>query len=60
LAVDAKAQEKVKAALSQLGLTACFLGEFTKNKQRALIKTGKETFFPQIADDPYALILSGK
>ena len=59
-AVDAKAQEKVKAALSQLGLTACFLGEFTKNKQRALIKTGKETFFPQIADDPYALILSGK
>ena len=59
-AVDAQAQEKVKATLSKSGLCAHFLGEFTENKERILIKKGKETPFPQVADDPYTLILSGK
>jgi hydrogenase maturation factor len=59
-AVDAQAQERVKAVLSKNGLSACFLGEFTENKERVLIKTGKEVPFPQVADDPYTLILSGK
>ena len=43
-----------------MGLSACFLGEFTENKERVLIKKGKEMPFPQVADDPYTLILSGK
>ena len=59
-AVDPQAQEKVKEILSQNGLSACFLGEFTENKERILIKKGKETAFPQVANDPYAMILSGK
>jgi hydrogenase expression/formation protein HypE len=59
-AVDAQTQEKVKTILSKNGLSACFLGEFTENKERVLIKAGKEVPFPQVADDPYTLILSGK
>jgi hydrogenase maturation factor len=59
-AVDARDQEKVKTTLSKNRLSACFLGEFTENKERVLTKTGKETPFPQIADDPYTSILSGK
>jgi hydrogenase maturation factor len=39
-AVDAQAQEKVKTTLSKNGLSACFLGEFTENKERVLIKAG--------------------
>jgi len=59
-AVDAQATEKVTAALRQIGLTAYFLGEFTENKERVLIKIGKEMLFPQVADDPYPLILAQK
>jgi hydrogenase expression/formation protein HypE len=59
-AVSPQAREKVQATLSQRGLNAHFLGEFTENKERILIKKGKETIFPQIADDPYTLMLSGK
>jgi hydrogenase maturation factor len=59
-AVDAQAQEKVKAALRQSGLSAYFLGEFTENKERVLIKEGKAVSFPQVANDPYASIVSGK
>jgi hydrogenase maturation factor len=57
-AVDAQAQEKVKATLSKNALSAYFLGEFTENKERVLIRTGKETVFPQVADDPYVIILN--
>lgn len=59
-AVAPEAQEKVKATLNKNGLSACFLGEFTENKERVLIRKGKEAPFPQVADDPYTLILSGK
>jgi hydrogenase maturation factor len=59
-AVKPEAKEKVKATLAKSGLDACFLGEFTENKERVLIRKGKETIFPVIADDPYTLILSGK
>ena len=59
-AVDAQAQEKVKAALRQSGLSAYFLGEFTENKERVLIKEGKAVSFPQAANDPYASIVSRK
>ena len=59
-AVKPVVQEKVKAALAKNGLSACFLGEITENKERVLIRKGKETQFPTVADDPYTLILSGK
>lgn len=59
-AVDPQAREKVKATLNQSGLNAYFLGEFTENKEHALIRKGKAAPFPQVADDPYTLILSGK
>ncbi len=59
-AVKPVVQEKVKAALAKNGLSACFLGEITENKERVLIRKGKETQFPPVADDPYTLILSGK
>ena len=59
-AVKPESKEKVKATLAKNGLEARFLGEFTENKDRVLIKKGNETLFPQVADDPYTLILSGK
>jgi hydrogenase expression/formation protein HypE len=59
-AVAPEAQEKVKVALSKHGLSAYFLGEFTANPERILIRKGKEALFPQVADDPYTLLMSGK
>jgi hydrogenase expression/formation protein HypE len=59
-AIAPQAQEKVKATLEKIGLSACFLGEFTANKKRILIKKDKEVQFPQLADDPYTQILSSK
>jgi hydrogenase maturation factor len=59
-AVDPQVQEKAVASLRQNGLSTHFLGEFTENKKRVLIKIGKELPFPIIANDPYDLVLSGK
>ncbi len=59
-AVAPEAQERVKASLNKNGLCACFLGEFTTKKERTLLKRDKEVPFPQAANDPYAIILSGK
>jgi hydrogenase expression/formation protein HypE len=59
-AVGPQNQEKIKDALSKNGLSSHFIGEFTEDKDRILIKNGKETAFPQSAIDPYDVILSGK
>jgi hydrogenase expression/formation protein HypE len=59
-AVKPEAKKKVEAALNKLGLTASFLGEFTENKKRTLIRKGKESVYPQVANDPYTQILSWK
>ena len=59
-AVNPQAQEKVNVALRQCGLAASFLGEFTENKRRVMFKRGKEMLFPEVPDDPYGLIVSGK
>lgn len=56
-AVDTEAQEKVKATLDKLGVAAGFVGDFTKDKKRILMKNGEKTFFPHRVDDPYALLL---
>lgn len=57
-AVDSSARDKVSTALGKIGLSAFFLGEFTENKKRVLIREGKETVFPLVAQDPYSQILS--
>ena len=59
-AVDAKAKAKVEEALREIGVSATFLGTFTKDKRRELTKKGIRTAFPLRADDPYDRILSGK
>jgi hydrogenase expression/formation protein HypE len=59
-AIAPEAQEEVKVVLNKNGLSACFFGEFTENKARILIKEGKETGFPKVANDPYTLIMSEK
>jgi hydrogenase expression/formation protein HypE len=60
VAVDPHAQEKVAAILNKNNLAACFLGEFTENRKRVLVRNKKEMSFPKTADDPYATILSGQ
>jgi len=59
-AVEPQVQERVKATLSRNGLSASFIGEFTESKKRILIRNSKETPFPQVADDPYTLLLTAK
>lgn len=59
-AVNPEAKDKVEGALRQNNVEASFLGVFTKNMRRILLKNGKETLFPKKADDPYERILSGK
>ncbi len=60
VAITPEAQEKVKAVLNKNELSAVFLGKFTENKVRILIREGRETGFPKVANDPYALIMSEK
>lgn len=59
-AVKPEAKAKVEEMLQQNNVDACFLGVFTKNKRRILLKNGREMRFPQKAKDPYERILSGK
>lgn len=59
-AVDHEAKGKVEESLSKNGYLASFLGEFTENQNRVLTRNRKRTPFPEAADDPYAMILSGK
>jgi hydrogenase expression/formation protein HypE len=57
-AVSPKARCEVEAALKTLGLRACFIGEFTDNKERKLIKGNSAAAFPAIAEDPYTMMLN--
>jgi hydrogenase expression/formation protein HypE len=59
-AIDKKAKQKVEAILSDNIFRASFIGVFTENKHRIIVNKGKEEPFPQVADDPYAQILSNK
>ncbi|MHC4891143.1 MAG: AIR synthase-related protein [Planctomycetota bacterium] len=59
-AVDGKARYKVEEILRKNGVSARFLGEFTKTKDRLLVKNKKEGAFPHVADDPYNKILSSQ
>jgi hydrogenase expression/formation protein HypE len=57
-AVDPKAKGKVEEALRRNGVSASFVGKFTKSKDRVLAKGDGDVAFPQVADDPYSKILS--
>jgi hydrogenase maturation factor len=59
VAVNPKARGEVEKTLKRHGLKACFLGVFTEDKRRILVKGGKERRFPEKAEDPYERILSG-
>lgn len=59
-AVNPQAKDKIERTLQQKKIKACYLGVFTRDKERILLKNGKEVLFPQKAEDPYERILSGK
>jgi hydrogenase maturation factor len=59
-AVKPEGKNKAVETLRQIGLTASYIGEFTRNRKRVLVKDGNQTRFPKAADDPYGRILSGK
>ena len=58
-AVNPADREKVDAELRKSGLSARFIGEFTKNKDRVIVKNGEKGVFHKVPQDPYDLILSG-
>jgi len=57
-AVSSEARDEVEAVLRQNGVDVRFLGFFTKDLHRILVKNGEATLFPKEADDPYARFLS--
>jgi hydrogenase maturation factor len=57
-AVAATSKRKVEKLLQKLDLTACFIGEFTEDKERILIKGGNSEAFPSHADDPYTAMMA--
>ena len=59
-AVSPAARDKVENVLYQNNIEARFLGSFTKDMRRILVKNGEETLFPREADDPYARFVSEK
>lgn len=59
-AVRPDAKDTVEEELRKNDVEASFLGIFTKNKQRILVKNGKEVSFPRRAEDPYEKIMARK
>jgi len=57
-AANPDAEEEIQKVLRSNGFSASFIGSFTENKQRVLIKKKQKEPFPQISNDPYDLILS--
>ncbi|MEM2099510.1 MAG: AIR synthase-related protein [Candidatus Bathyarchaeia archaeon] len=56
-AVDARAKDKVRDMLQEIGISVSYLGVFTARKDRILVNSGVEKSFPLVADDPYDRIL---
>jgi hydrogenase maturation factor len=59
-AVSPEAKDMVAEVLRQNSVEARFLGSFTKDKRRVLVKNNEKTEFPKEYDDPYAKIVSVK
>jgi hydrogenase expression/formation protein HypE len=59
-AIQPEAQKKVEKTLRDLRLSAAFIGELTERKERILVKSGSEVAFPNVADDPYTMLLAAE
>ena len=59
-AVSPESKQKTIDVLNKNGLCAYFIGEFTKNKDKILIKTEKEKVFPTVVEDAYTKLLAYK
>lgn len=56
-AINPQDKNKVEEALLRNGVSASFLGTFTKNKKRLITKNSSEMVFPRTANDPYNKII---
>jgi len=59
-AVSPKAKGKVEEVLRKNDIKASFIGVFTEDKRRIIMKKGEVKTFPKRAEDPYEMILSGE
>lgn len=59
-AVSSEKKENIISILNENNLDVRILGQFTKDKQRIIIKKDKETMFPKETNDPYNKIISTK
>lgn len=57
-AIKPEAKKKVTETLEKLGLKPAYIGEFTENKNKILIKKSGTTTFPDHAEDPYTMLLT--
>jgi len=57
-AVSPKSKADVTSELGKQGLTAYFIGEFTENKQKILVRGDTKEAFPQAANDPYTSMMA--
>jgi hydrogenase expression/formation protein HypE len=59
-AVNPEAKAQVEEAMCRVGFPIAYLGTFTNNKKRKLLRNGVPEPFPRAADDPYVYILSAR
>ncbi len=59
VALSPSAKERVEELLRRHHIEANIVGIFSESTERVLVKRGRTTLFPKIADDPYNRILSG-
>jgi hydrogenase expression/formation protein HypE len=59
-AVSPEDKDRVETVLRQNNIESRFIGSFTEDMKRVLVKSGKEVTFPVEADDPYTKIVSEK
>jgi hydrogenase expression/formation protein HypE len=60
VAVHPRSRKEVEEMLQRNGISASYLGVFTKNKRCILTKNQQSTRFPKDAKDPYASIFSAQ
>jgi hydrogenase maturation factor len=56
-AVSQGAESEAAGTLKKCGLKANFLGQFTKDKKRILVRNNQKQSFPKVAEDPYSRIM---
>jgi hydrogenase maturation factor len=56
-AISPRAEKEAAETLKKCGLKANFLGQFTKDKERILVRNNQELSFPKVVEDPYSTIM---